>query len=88
MESPPLWRRGGGLHLKEEVSHHGWALLPGTGKGEMVPPTDPRHPGQPHIPPRTHRRLTTTQRESSCPLPPAAIPDDHIAGAPARYKAH
>ncbi len=28
-------------------THHGWALLPGTGKREMVPPTDPRHPGDP-----------------------------------------
>jgi hypothetical protein len=25
-------------------THHGWALLPGTGKREMVPPDDPRHP--------------------------------------------
>lgn len=36
-------------HLK---THDGWALLPGTGKREMVPPTDSRHPGNPTF----HRR--------------------------------
>ena len=29
-------------------THHGWALIPGTGKRPMVPPGDPRHPGHPH----------------------------------------
>ena len=30
-------------------SHHGWALVAGTGKRPMVPPDDPRHPA--HDPP-------------------------------------
>jgi hypothetical protein len=25
-------------------THHGWALVPGTGKRDMVPPDHPSHP--------------------------------------------
>lgn len=32
-------------HDHDLKTHHGWALVPGTGKRPMVPPDDPRHPG-------------------------------------------
>lgn len=41
-ELPNLDRLCGHHHYLK--SHHGWALVPGTGKRPMVPPGDPRHP--------------------------------------------
>jgi hypothetical protein len=32
-------------HHHELKTHHGWALVKGTGKRAFVPPDDPRHPG-------------------------------------------
>jgi hypothetical protein len=43
-ETTPLCPGHHDLH-----THHGWALVAGTGKRPMVPPDDPRHPG--HGPP-------------------------------------
>ena len=31
-------------HDHDLKTHHGWALIEGTGKRPMVPPDDPRHP--------------------------------------------
>jgi hypothetical protein len=33
-------------HHHELKTHHGWALVEGTGKRAFVPPDDPRHPGR------------------------------------------
>lgn len=33
-------------HHHRLKTHHGWALVPGTGKRPFVPPDDPRHPGR------------------------------------------
>ncbi len=53
------WAQGGTTSLgnadlycryhHDQKTHHGWALVPGTGKRPMVPPDDPRHPQ--HRPP-------------------------------------
>ncbi len=32
------------VHDHRLKTHHGWALIPGTGRRAFVPPTDPRHP--------------------------------------------
>lgn len=51
---------------------HGWALVDGTGKREMVPPTDPRHPRherRPRAGPRTH----AGPRPRAGPAPPPAV---------------
>ena len=40
-------------------TYEGWALITGTGRREMVPPTDPRHPGKPTFHKRKHRTPTT-----------------------------
>jgi hypothetical protein len=31
-------------HDHDLKTHHGWALVPGTGRRDFVPPDDPRHP--------------------------------------------
>jgi hypothetical protein len=72
-------------------THHGWALVAGTGKRPMVPPDDPRHPAHaarpagpdpPERPPPPSREIhdavqTALQRRRGR-LDPAAVP----AGAP------
>jgi len=30
--------------VRVRIAQHGWALVPGVGKGEMVPPDDAGHP--------------------------------------------
>jgi len=34
-------------HDHDLKTHEGWALVEGTGRRPMVPPDDPRHPGNP-----------------------------------------
>jgi hypothetical protein len=41
-------------------THHGWALVPGTSKRPMVPPDDPRHPGNPTFHKKRRRKATRT----------------------------
>lgn len=38
-------------HHHRLKTHHGWSLVPGTGRRAFVPPDDPRHPGPPPGPP-------------------------------------
>ena len=38
-------------HHHRKKTHHGWALVEGTGKRAFVPPDDPRHPNRTQQPP-------------------------------------
>jgi hypothetical protein len=51
---PPCHRR---------KTHHGWALVPGTGPRPLVPPEDPRHPAHDGSPPAA----PTDQAPDPCP---------------------
>jgi hypothetical protein len=52
-------------HDHDLKTRFGWALLPGTGKREMVPPTDPRHPGNPTF----HKKRQPKGETTTAPVP-------------------
>jgi hypothetical protein len=76
-------------------THHGWALVPGTGKRPMVPPDDPRHPRAgppgttaPNDPDRAdpagagHCRTPQQQHATLTRLRQRLIAETHAAAAP------
>ena len=57
-------------------THHGWALVPGSGKRPMVPPGDPRHPGQTRSGPRSGREPPDADGHLAPATPPSTPPAD------------